>query len=56
MIVVTRSDEYLKHHGILGMKWGKKNGPPYPIGVSAHSQSEKKAGWRKSLDMLIQKN
>lgn len=32
------------------MKWGKKNGPPYPIGVSAHSQSEKKAGWRKSLD------
>lgn len=50
MIVVTRSDEYLKHHGILGMKWGKKNGPPYPIGVSAHSQSEKKAGWRKSLD------
>lgn len=50
MILVTRSDEYLKHHGILGMKWGKKNGPPYPIGVSAHSQSEKKAGWRKSLD------
>ncbi len=24
MIVVTRSDEYLKHHGILGMKWGKE--------------------------------
>ena len=34
MIVVTRSDEYLKHHGILGMKWGKKNGPPYPNGES----------------------
>lgn len=50
MIVVTRSDEYLKHHGILGMKWGKKNGPPYPLGASDHSTSEKKAGWRKSLD------
>lgn len=50
MILVTRSDEYLKHHSIFGMKWGKKNGPPYPLGASDHSTSEKKAGWRKSLD------
>lgn len=21
----------LQHHGILGQKWGKKNGPPYPL-------------------------
>lgn len=41
---------YLRHHGILGQRWGKKNGPPYPIGSSDHSASEKKAGWRKSLD------
>jgi hypothetical protein len=22
---------FLKHHGILGQKWGVKNGPPYPL-------------------------
>lgn len=41
---------YLAHHGILGMKWGRKNGPPYPLGASDHSATEKKAGWRKSLN------
>lgn len=44
-----REDLYLSHHGILGMSWGKKNGPPYPLGAEDHSAAEKKAGWMKSL-------
>ena len=43
-------NDYISHHGILGMHWGKRNGPPYPLGAGDHSVSEKKAGWRKSLN------
>lgn len=42
-------DDYIAHHGILGMKWGKQNGPPYPLGSGDHSKSERSAGWKKSL-------
>jgi hypothetical protein len=35
--------EILEHFGILGMKHGKRNGPPYPLGSGDHSAGEKAA-------------
>lgn len=34
---------YLAHHGILGMKWGKQNGPPYPLSDAKHDRVVKRA-------------
>ena len=45
----VREELMLYHHGVLGQRWGRKNGPPYPLDAGDHSASEKKAGWRKSL-------
>lgn len=45
----VRNDLELYHHGIAGQKWGKRNGPPYPLAAGAHSAAEKKAGWKGSI-------
>lgn len=43
-------EKFIKHHGILGQKWGVRNGPPYPLSKEQHSKSEIDAGWEKSLN------
>ena len=35
--------DYISHHGILGMKWNQRNGPPYPLESTDHSIYEKRA-------------
>lgn len=39
--VIVRNEEYLKHHGILGQKWGDRNGPPYPLSGGDYSKQER---------------
>lgn len=38
------NSNYLAHHGILGQKWGQRNGPPYPLDSESKSAEEKKHG------------
>lgn len=37
----------LQHHGILGQRWGKRNGPPYPLGGGDYTQAERRAIYKK---------
>ena len=45
----------LYHHGIEGQKWGRKNGPPYPLDPEDHSRAEFKANpaLRKQAKMAV---
>ena len=38
---------YISHHGILGQKWGNRNGPPYPLGGGDYTAAEKRAIYTK---------
>ena len=38
----TSDTSYISHHGIKGMHWGVRNGPPYPLSSKQKSASERK--------------
>lgn len=35
-------EDYLQHWGILGMKWGQRNGPPYPLSSRQMNAKERR--------------
>lgn len=46
------NDEILKHHGVDGQKWGKRNGPPYPLTPEAKAKAygdEAKKTYKKQI-------
>lgn len=47
---MTYNQYYICHHGILGQKWGKKNGPPYPLDYSKLSPEERYEAKKKAIE------
>lgn len=37
----------LRHHGIMGQRWGTRNGPPYPLGGGDYSARERAEIYKK---------
>lgn len=44
---------FLAHHGIVGQKWGKRNGPPYPLNASTHNRVVKRGKKTGSFDTVL---
>ena len=43
METYTSNDYRLYHYGILGMHWGQRNGPPYPLTSRTRSADENRS-------------
>lgn len=48
-VVAKPELDELYHHGILGMHWGQRNGPPYPLGSDVSTGKRLKSGASGSI-------
>lgn len=48
------SDE-LWHHGVMGMSWGERNGPPYPLGGLDKKVARAEAKRKKARERALEK-
>lgn len=53
MSIETYYDNYLQHHGIKGQKWGKKNGPPYPLDPETDYSKEERTYDKKEKNFAL---
>lgn len=49
------NSDYVAHHGIVGMHWGDRNGPPYPLSLNEHNSVTKTAS-SKSKRLAVQRS
>lgn len=45
---IDQNENYLKHHGTKGQRWGVKHGPPYPL--DEKSKAILKKEWKRDID------
>ena len=48
-------NDYISHHGILGMHWGTRNGPPYPLGSDVSTGKRLKYE-KKTINSSVKRN
>lgn len=51
MYAILPTNRDLIHHGTLGMKWGVRNGPPYPL--NSNKLSKKISSYAKKIEPAI---
>lgn len=47
--IAVNKSSYFEHHGRLGQRWGKKNGPPYPLDYKKLSAEEREQDKKRTI-------